>query len=393
MFVVANETCENVAVAVAYRDGATGCWISQGWWHIAAFERCSPFESAHLPVDLHVHARTAGGRDLTSADSPGQRFRVKNEPFRIERADRRTGDVPVFESVTGADDVDYGPAVLHRVVMPETSRAENALSSMIGLDTVKELVLRRRAWMEVQLKRREFDHLSPPPIRLHMAFKGKPGTGKTTVARIFGDIYKGLGLLDSGHMIEVDGRGLIAGFVGQTAARTTEVIESALGGVLFIDEAYALFQRDTPQDYGREAIATLVKGMEDHMHELAVILAGYPAEIEEMLSSNRGLLSRIQSQIDFPDYSPSQLFSILELLVRSVGTHLTQDSESLLRQIFTELCTLSDAHFGNARLVETLFQAMDEARSSRVINGGLDCISEPFRPEDVPPHIRSLVGA
>jgi ATPase family associated with various cellular activities (AAA)/Protein of unknown function (DUF1036)/AAA lid domain len=395
VLLVTNDSSATIEVAVAYRDPLAR-WTSQGWWRIGPFEEAAVFDAQPgQHADLHVYVRRSSGTAVSTRQPAGRRFRVRDDAFTIRDADRRLKtDSPVFEPLTaGQPSTSTREPFRHRVLMPEMADAEAALTDMVGLESVKELVLRRRAWMQVQLKRRLNADLRPAPIRLHMAFTGKPGTGKTTVARIFGDIYKGLGLLDSGHLVEMDGRGLIAGFVGQTAARTNEVIQSALDGVLFIDEAYALYQRDTPQDFGREAIATLIKGMEDNKDRLAVILAGYPDEIEELLSSNRGLRSRIHAVIDFPDYSPADLFRIFESLIDDVGARLTAECEQLLQRILVKLCERRDPHFGNARLVETLFQDMDEARSSRVVSGGLDYITAAFQQEDVPPRYRSLLVA
>lgn len=394
MLLVTNDCSVAIAVALAYRDPVERRWIAQGWWRIEPFEEAAVLDyHPQRHAQLHLHACTLSAERRMLVGHAGRRFRTQSDSFTIRDADRRAGsDAPSFEPLPDPLRVENQQPYRHRVVPPEMAHAEAALADMVGLDSVKELVLRRRAWMQVQLKRRLQKDLCPPPIRLHMAFKGKPGTGKTTVARIFGDIYKGLGLLKKGHMVEMDGRGLIAGFVGQTAARTNEIIQSALDGVLFIDEAYALYQRDTPQDFGSEAIATLIKGMEDYKDRLAVILAGYPAEIDEMLSSNRGLRSRVHAEISFPDYSPDQLYSIFDRLIGRVGASLSVDCKDLLQRVLGKLCERRDPHFGNARLVETLFQEMDEARSMRVVSGGLDYIAEAFLPDDIPLRYRDLLA-
>jgi len=394
MLFVTNHCSTAVAVAIAYWEPLSRSFVSQGWWRIEPFEEAAVLDyRAERHARLHLYACTLTGERRTLVRHAGRKFRTRSEAFTIRDADRRVGsDAPSFEPLPEPLLAESPAHHRYRVITPEMAHAEETLADMVGLQSVKELVLRRRAWMQVQLKRRLKEDLCPPPIRLHMAFKGKPGTGKTTVARIFGDIYRGLGLLKKGHLVEIDGRGLIAGFVGQTAAKTTEVIESALDGVLFIDEAYALYQRDTPQDFGREAIATLLKGMEDYKDRLAVILAGYPAEIDELLSSNRGLRSRVHAEISFPDYSPEELYRIFEGLTARVGVRLAMSCETLLQRVFARLCENRNPHFGNARLVETLFQEMDEARSMRVVSEGLDYIAAEFHAEDVPLSYRSLLA-
>jgi len=380
MIVLSNESSQEVAVAIAFRDTRDGTWVSRGWWTIPAYEDRALFEPGPEMQDFHYTAHCLGSESIQYMQKPGPRFRTRTDVFEIRKADRRLSP----------EDVAFEPFVPGRLHLQpvEMARAEAALQDMVGLDTVKALVAKRKLWMELQIKRRLLN-INVPPIRLHLAFKGKPGTGKTSVARIFGDIYKGLGLLRKGHVVEVDGRGLIASFVGQTAQKTNDLVEAALDGVLFVDEAYALHQRDTPQDFGREAVATLMKAMEDHRDRLAVILAGYPHDIEDLLNSNRGLRSRVSTEIGFPDFTPDELLQILERLVASVEGSLSPECRETALGIFARLASEDDHAFGNARLVETLFQEMDEQRAMRVFDEALDLVSEPYQVCDIPEAYRN----
>jgi len=198
---------------------------------------------------------------------------------------------------------------------------------------------------------REKAGLRNPTVSRHLVFVGNPGTGKTTVARIVGRIYSALGVVRDGHLLEVDASGLVAGYVGQTAIKTQEQITKALGGVLFIDEAYGLVRND----FGVEAIDTLVKGMEDNRHDLVVIVAGYPANMAEFISSNPGLESRFPTTITFADYTPDELLQILQRMCQDADYVLAEDAPPTVRQLFAGLA--ADPEFGNARTVRNVFEA------------------------------------
>lgn len=256
------------------------------------------------------------------------------------------------------------------------------LETMIGLASVKNSIRLRMRSLAVDQERARRGLNTQPP-RLHMVFKGNPGTGKTTVARLIGEIYRDLGLLRRGHVREIGGRDLIAAYVGQTAIRTNEIIDEALDGVLFIDEAYTLSQGGE-NDFGQEAIDTLLKRMEDERHRLAVIVAGYPKEMEEFINCNPGLTRRFATEIIFEDYNPIELLTIFRQRVARVECSLTPELETALKNIFTRLYEGRNQNFGNAGLVENLFNQMDELRSQRVIEQNLDPLSAPFQVEDLP---------
>ena len=233
--------------------------------------------------------------------------------------------------------------------------ALDELDQLIGLETVKERVRSYTNFLRLQQQRRDAG-LATMPISLHMSFVGNPGTGKTTVARIVGQILGAMGTLKSGHVVETDRSGLVAEYAGQTATKTNSLCDSALGGVLFIDEAYSLIDASGDDAYGREAIQTLLKRMEDNRDELAVIVAGYSEEMAKMIRSNPGLSSRINTHVDFEDYSPAELGCIFELLCEQNQYQLPSDARYRLIIGFDYLYERRDRHFGNGRLARNTFE-------------------------------------
>ncbi|TWT82250.1 Stage V sporulation protein K [Planctomycetes bacterium CA13] len=229
------------------------------------------------------------------------------------------------------------------------------LDSLIGLQTVKDRVRSYANFLKLQQQRRGAG-LSTMPISLHMTFVGNPGTGKTTVARIVGQILGALGTLPSGHVIETDRSGLVAEYAGQTAPKTNKLCDSAKGGVLFIDEAYSLVDASGDDAYGREAVQTLLKRMEDDRESMAVILAGYSDEMDKMIRSNPGLSSRINTRINFEDYAPIDLCRIFETLCRQNQYQLPSDARHRLLVGFSHLYENRDRHFGNGRMVRNAFE-------------------------------------
>ena len=237
------------------------------------------------------------------------------------------------------------------------------LSEYIGLTTVKKEVESLINLVTVQKLRREND-LPVEDLSLHMVFSGNPGTGKTMIARLMARIYRSLGILSKGQLVEVDRSGLVAGYVGQTAIKTSEVIQKALGGVLFIDEAYALTNRGG-NDYGQEAVDTLLKAMEDNREDLIVIVAGYTELMEEFVHSNPGLESRFNRFLDFPDYTVQEMMGIFDMRCQKSGYRLAEDARTLLQSLLA-LYSLDVKGFGNARGVRNLFERAVSAQADRL---------------------------
>ena len=228
------------------------------------------------------------------------------------------------------------------------------LDSYIGLSVIKSEVNSLINWIGI-MKARQAAGLPTPDLSLHMVFSGNPGTGKTMIARLMARIYKCLGILSKGHLVEVDRSGLVAGYVGQTALKTQEVINKALGGVLFIDEAYALTENRGGTDYGQEAVDTILKAMEDHRDDLIVIVAGYTELMQSFISSNPGLESRFNRFMQFPDYTVDELVGIFEMRCGKSCYTLSEDAKALLPEILREK-SKNVKGFGNGRGVRNLFE-------------------------------------
>lgn len=241
---------------------------------------------------------------------------------------------------------------------------KSELDSLIGLASVKKEVQTLTNFIKIQQKRAE-QGLKSSSVSYHCVFTGNPGTGKTTVARIVADIYKELGVLKKGHLVETDRAGLVAEYVGQTAVKTNKIIDSALDGVLFIDEAYSLVGGGE-SDYGKEAVATLLKRMEDDRERLVVILAGYTKDMKQFIDSNPGLQSRFNRYIEFPDYTPDELYQIFALSLKKYDYHVTDDAKVALQHFFEEAVAHKDANFGNGRFVRNIFEKVLEHQANRL---------------------------
>lgn len=249
------------------------------------------------------------------------------------------------------------------------------LNALTGLEAVKQDIQNLVNIIKVQ-KLREMRGMKQPNISLHMVFSGNPGTGKTTVARLLASIYKELGVLPSGHLVEVDRSNLVVGYVGQTATKTAQVIEEAIGGVLFIDEAYTLSANKNDNDFGQEAIDTLLKAMEDHRDDLIVIVAGYPDLMEEFLNSNPGLRSRFNKYIFFADYTPEELIQILETNCEKQQYKMTPDAKATATRYFEKRVHEHSETFANAREVRNFMERAIARQASRVVLLGKDIDDE-----------------
>ncbi|MCB9495530.1 MAG: AAA family ATPase [Fibrobacteria bacterium] len=250
-----------------------------------------------------------------------------------------------------AEETPPAPTARQRQIELETAFAE--LEGLVGLTSVKEEVRKLANLLKVQMVRRDRG-LGVVPIALHVVFTGNPGTGKTTVARIYARLLKGLGLLERGHLVETDRAGMVAGYMGQTAEKVDSLVNQALDGVLFIDEAYNLTGTDS-SDYGHEAISTLLSRMENHRDRLVVVVAGYTADMARFLDSNAGLRSRFGRTWEFPDYSSREMAEIFLALCKRHQLELAHEGLPLLAR---HLKTIPrDRNFGNARTVRNLFEA------------------------------------
>ena len=248
---------------------------------------------------------------------------------------------------------------------PEDIEAlKKELHGYIGLSAVKQEVDSLINWINIGKKRKALN-LPTPELSLHMVFSGNPGTGKTMIARLMARIYKSLGVLSKGQLVEVDRSGLVAGFVGQTAIKTQEAVERAKGGVLFIDEAYSLTHQTSPGDFGQEAVNTVLKAMEDNRDDLVVIAAGYTELMEAFVHSNPGLESRFNRFLFFPDYTVDEMIEIFDMRCGKGGYTLSDDARDELRDILTR-ASENIAGFGNARGVRNLFERAIAEQADRL---------------------------
>ena len=247
---------------------------------------------------------------------------------------------------------------------PAEQNPAELLKELIGLESVKQEVETLSNFIRIQ-QARAANGLKTSSVSYHCVFTGSPGTGKTTVARILAKIYKNLGVVSKGHLVETDRAGLVAEFIGQTAVKTDKVIESALDGVLFIDEAYALAVGGD-NDYGKEAISTLLKRMEDYRDRLIVILAGYTDQMKDFINSNPGLQSRFNRYITFPDYTPEELLQIFEYNMDKYDYLFAEGTREHLLRYFEREVSFKDGNFGNGRLVRNVFEKTLERQANRL---------------------------
>lgn len=270
----------------------------------------------------------------------------------------------------------YGYSTIQGICKPTAELDEDTrtlqelldeLNALVGLEKVKNKVQDLIVYQKVQKMRRE-KNLHSTKNTLHLAFTGNPGTGKTTVARIVGRIYKQIGLLSKGHFVEVSRTDLIAGYQGQTALKVKKVIEHAKGGVLFIDEAYSITENDHSDSYGRECLTELTKALEDYRDDLVVIVAGYTESMNKFFESNPGLKSRFNTFIEFDDYSPNELDKILISICSNNDYTLDNEAKEKIHLYFEQQTSSKDENFANGRLVRNLYDDLVMNHARRVIN-------------------------
>lgn len=298
------------------------------------------------------------GRVMVSNGSSEER------PSRQINVILRNPDPPVVsQNFPDSDGIESSKSNHHQGVFADLQKEMNGL---IGLDHIKELMYEIFALLQIASMRSEAGLLTSAQV-YHMVFKGNPGTGKTTVARIAAKMFQKMGVLSKGHLIEVERADLVGEYIGHTAQKTRDLIKKALGGVLFIDEAYSL-ARGGEKDFGKEAIDTLVKAMEDQKNQFILILAGYSDEMDFFLSSNPGLPSRFPIQMDFPDYTIDQLIQIAEGMVKERDYIMMPQATLKLKQhLLHEKCE-SEQVFSNARCVRNIIERALRHQAVRLLN-------------------------
>ena len=309
-----------------------------------------------------IFAAVSPGKTTDKKEKPVQTSKkTESKPAAAKKA-APAKDAPKKENADSvASDSGQKPAAPPKRTL-EQAVAE--LDSMIGLRDVKAEIHKLIDYTKI-VQARKKQGLKVPSISYHCVFTGNPGTGKTTVARILGDIYRELGILKSGHLVETDRSGLVGRYVGETAIKTNKLIDSALDGVLFIDEAYAL-AGGGKSDYGAEAIATLLKRMEDNRDRLVVVVAGYSKEMRQFLDANSGMQSRFNRYINFPDYSPEELVAMFKMRAAKNQFKLAPGLEEALVKYMRKVTSHPDPRFGNGRFVRNLFESSVERQAIRL---------------------------
>ncbi|MBR5705776.1 MAG: AAA family ATPase, partial [Deltaproteobacteria bacterium] len=314
-----------------------------------------------------------GIKPLSLQNKPGTDEKPGDAAAPVLKADEKPETGKIFASAARTEEKKEKQAEQKEEPAETMEDLKKELHGYIGLDRIKEEVDSLINWIGI-CKARQEHGLPTPDLSLHMVFSGNPGTGKTMVARLMSRIYKALGVLTKGHLVEVDRSGLVAGYVGQTAIKTAEVIQKALGGVLFIDEAYALTNRGS-MDYGMEAVDTLLKAMEDHRDNLVVIVAGYTELMKEFVESNPGLESRFNRFMHFPDYTVEEMTGIFKMRCEKSGYQLEESAMDTLTEILTKESRDVES-FGNARGVRNLFEKAVAAQADRLASGRAEITKE-----------------
>ena len=308
-----------------------------------------PFTGGPLPDDVLADARDALNEFYDKVNEAEKKGVIPPQKDAGKKPEEQTAEATAEAQATAPPEPEEDPM--------------ETLDNLVGLTKIKHDVKELTAFAKVQKARKEAG-LKSVPVSLHLVFTGNPGTGKTTVARIIGQLYKKIGVLSKGQMIEVDRSGLVAGYVGQTALKTQEQIQKALGGVLFIDEAYALSQKDDA--FGQEAIETILKAMEDHRDDLVVIVAGYTVPMQKFIDSNPGLKSRFNKYIEFADYTIDELMAIFDLNCKKYDYKIEDDTRKHVREMIVAKKLETDENFANAREVRNLFEEIITNQARRV---------------------------
>jgi stage V sporulation protein K len=350
----------------------------------------------HVIMLERACAAAGVGQPRVDGDAPGpQSPAAPQAPAGAPQPATEEGDPPLVKvQAAGGEKAPDQPAAAPQAPPEPPPLDLNELMAklhkLVGLEKVKKEVETLTNLVRVNQMRKE-RKLPVPPLSLHMAFTGNPGTGKTTVARLLAQIFRAIGVLEKGHLVETDRSGLVAGYVGQTAIKVNEKVQEAMGGVLFIDEAYALATGDE-EDFGREAVDSLVKLIEDHRDRFIVIVAGYPAPMQKFLDSNPGLRSRFNRFIHFDDYTPDELFAIMGRMCDEHGYKLSESASTFIRSLLTAMHARRGENFANGRDVRNLFEQAIATQANRVgpMQNVTDEILCTLQPEDVPGHAEYL---
>ena len=289
--------------------------------------------------------------------------RVADDFWGVPAAPEKTDKQPKAENKVQTEKKEAETAPAEELPKENIEDLKAELNELIGLEGIKKEVSNLINMVSIHKLRKEHG-LKSVDMSLHMVFSGNPGTGKTTIARMMGRIYHSLDILSKGHLVEVDRSGLVAGYVGQTATKTAKVIESALGGVLFIDEAYALASK-SENDFGQEAIDTLLKAMEDHREDLVVIVAGYDGLMDTFIHSNPGLESRFNRYMHFDDYTVDEMLAILDLQLKK-GQYTLEEGAKAAAKEYIQASNTSSIAFGNARGIRNIFEKLLVEQANRL---------------------------
>ena len=316
--------------------------------------------TAEAPVTSDVDEDQA--RDATDIDQASDTLSSQL----IQMLNQEAQDTKATDQGTNAEE-SVTPELTEEQRAQQLADGMQELDSLIGIHQIRDEVKTLINVCKLQ-KYRESQGLPVSSVSLHMVFTGNPGTGKTTVARIIGKLFSAIGVVSKGHLVETDRSGLVAEFQGQTATKTNKIIDDALDGILFIDEAYSLAPEGQADSYGQEAIQTLLKRMEDDRDRLVVILAGYPEPMNQLLQTNAGLTSRFARRCHFPDYGPDELLAIFEGLSSANHYQMSNEFRSTLTDRIQKLVASKDEHFGNGRLVRNLFETAIRNLANRAVS-------------------------